>query len=183
MRSGSACISVRIPENFRPCTSKSFGQRISGAASSSSAAASRAAKPRHQSQQRSMRRRNRRAQQHRAVNSRGFLRNPFPSRAPAPRRLFFGQHHGAVRLALLAQLHRHGIRRINFEKMINPPRKRRAVQPVTQQLRRQNIRRPLDVIARSPRAPSRARPLRAASPSNATPAAASRQFPSRSSLR
>ena len=94
-----------------------------------------------------MRGRNLRPHQHAARNPCRFLRDPFSSRPPAPRGLLFGQHDRAVRLAGFAQIHRHRVRRINFEKMINASRKRCAGQPVTQQLRRQNIRHAFDVIA------------------------------------
>ena len=133
---------------FLPRTSKSLGQRISGVASSSSAAASRAASPatsvRSGACAGGIGGRNRIVQ----LDSRGLFRNPLAPGAAAAGGLFLCEHDGAVRLACFAEVHGDGVRRIDFEKVIDAPRERRAVQAVAQELRRQNVGHALDVIAR-----------------------------------
>ena len=51
-----------------------------------------------------------------------------------------------MRLAIFAEVHGDGIGRVNFEKVVNAARKRRAVEAVAQELRNENVRRALDVV-------------------------------------
>ncbi len=92
--------------------------------------------------------------------------------APSAGGLLFGEHDGAVRLACFAKAHGDRVRGVNFEKMMDAPRERRAVQPMAQHLRDQNVRHALDVVAgmRMPLHPHAQ--ARAVSRSSARPAAA-----------
>ncbi len=91
-------------------------------------------------EQRCVCRRNLRAQQHGAMNSRGFFRQPFATGAAASGGLFFGEHYGAVGLALFAKLHGDRVRGIHFEEMVDAPGERRAEEAMAQELRDQNVR-------------------------------------------
>ena len=128
--------------------------------------------PRDQREQRRVRGRNRRAQQDAAIDARGFFGCPRAAGAAAAGRLLFGEHDGAVRLARFAEVHGDGVRRIDFEEVVDAARERRAVEAMAQQLRRPECRARARCDSRCADGPSRARRARAAVRSSARPAGA-----------
>src|SRR5271156_383036 len=81
------------------------------------------------------------------MNSCGLFRHPFATGASAPGGLFFGEHYGAVRFALFAELHSDSVRGIHFEEMVDAAGERRAEEAMAQELRYENVRGALDVIS------------------------------------
>src|ERR1700735_2430531 len=81
------------------------------------------------------------------MDSRGLFRKPFAARSAAPGSLFFGKHDGAVGLSLFAELHGDGVRRVDFEEVIDAAREGSAKQPPGQELGNENVRSAFDVIA------------------------------------
>ena len=163
-RSVSACISVRMPQNFLPASSRSFGQRRSGARPVSSSTASRTASPASMRDQRRDQRRNRRAQQDGHVDAAGLFRMPGASGAPSPGGLLLGQNDGAVRLAGASQIEGDGVGRAGFEEMMDALAEDGAVQLPAQQAGRQHVGHAFDLIAGARMAldahAERAQPLR-----------------------
>src|SRR4029077_20746635 len=84
---------------------------------------------------------------HGHINAVGFFGVPHVPGAPSPRRLLFSDHNRSMRFTTLPESHRDGVGRVNLEEMEDAFSEGAGMESLVQNLRREDVGTPLDLIA------------------------------------